>query len=99
MIRRLYRYLFPPRRLQSKLPLLPRRYSSEHCPTGQLPAADARKAAYLKLHGVARTDADAYRLLAEHEGLSVQKIIKMEKRKRRFANRWRRAWRRFWRLW
>jgi hypothetical protein len=94
----LIRYLFPKRRPQTRLPLLPLHYSSDHCPYGPLPPEARREADRLKMHSCARTDADAWRLMQGHQR-PVEVIIQREKRQHRFMNRWRRAWKRFKRIW
>lgn len=52
----------------------------------------------LKVASVARTTADAYRLMRLYK-LPVQEIIKREKRKHRFMNGFRRAWKRLQKIW
>lgn len=98
MILRVLRYLFPKRRLQSKLPLLSRRYSSKTNAFGQPPESANREIRLLMASGVALTPADGWRLICEYRK-PTREIIKAEKRKRRPWGRWRRAWRRFKRLW
>jgi len=98
MIWRLIRYLFPKRRLQTRLPLLPRRYSSDKNACGEPPAEAQREIRRLLVAGVAQTPADAYRLMCEHN-IPASEIIRLEKRRRHPLNRWRRAWKRFKRIW
>ena len=99
MIRRILRYLFPKRRLQSRLPLISRRYSSAINAYGEPPAEARRAIRRLMVAGVALTPADGWRLLREHQGEGVGEIIKKTRRKRHPVGRWRRAWRRFRSLW
>ncbi len=60
---------------------------------------DRRPLSMLKAAGVARTDADALRLLHEYDGQPVLAIIRAEKRTHHYLGPWRRAWRRFRRIW
>jgi len=99
MIKALFHYLFPPRRIQDRLPLLPRDWSSEHSRMGQHPDELGFDVRMLKGHGVARTDADAYRLIEKHRRAAHKKIVKEEKRLRRKTPRLLRAWERLKRLW
>lgn len=94
----LLRYLFPKRRPQARLPLLPLHYTSEQCVHGDLPPEQRREADLLKIHSCARTDADVVRLMHRHQA-PVHEIIRREKRHHRFMNPLRRAWRRLMRIW
>jgi len=95
-MRKLIHYLFPPRRLQSQLPLLPLEWSGQHSRHEPVQAEDADN---LKGHGLARTSPDAQRLMSKYKGQPVEAIIKTHKRKRRREPRLRKAWRRLKALW
>src|ERR1041385_6311169 len=93
----LLRYLFPKRRLKSKLPLLPLQWSSTH--GINVDPARALDIAMLKGHGIARTDQDAMRLLEKHSDLKTHELIKKSKRPRRPKQRIARAVNRLKRIW
>lgn len=99
IIRDFRRYLFPRRSIRDQLPLSPRRFSSAHQPWGAVP--DKLRPAIVKLQwaGVARTDADALRLIKRYEPLSVEAIIAKERKARRFLKPFALAWKRFKRVW
>ncbi len=82
MIGRFIRYWIPGRGLRHKLPLLSRDFSSE---VGT--PADPHKAELLKMAAVARTDADAQRVLDRYPNQHTAKVIKFERRGRR-RRRW-----------
>jgi hypothetical protein len=99
MLHRIYRYLFPPIRPQSRLPLLSRKWSSASSVYGDPPDEYRREINILKGYSLARTDADAYLLLRQYGGQSILTIIRAEKRKRRRMGRLRRAWKRLKERW
>jgi len=97
MIMRILVYLFPKRHLREKLPLLPRQFSSNHFP-GAIPEHVHEEISFIRLAGLARTDADAYRLLKGYhkQGIGrIDQIIKLASRERRQMSTWARAKRRF----
>ena len=94
MMRRFFRYLFPPLRNQQKLPLLTRNYSSVYSRYGEPPPEALPLIDILLMHGLAQTQADAYRLLRQYKNVSITEIVRIEKRKRRREPRWKRALRR-----
>ena len=93
-MRRIIRYLFPRLRAADKLPRLPRRISGEYSVYGKPPTSLADEINLLKALSLARTDADAHRLLVHHNGKPLADIIRIEERQRRRSNRFRRAWNR-----
>ena len=95
MIRRLLRYLFPRPRLRDRLPLLPLEWSMD------TPVKPHRRQAIELIKGfdLARTDADAKRLLVRYRGQPINTIIQAERRIRRREPRIKRGWRRLKRLW
>jgi hypothetical protein len=95
----LIKYLFPPLRAKQKLPLLPREWTSGMSRNGEIPPRFREAIHRLKVHGLARTDQDAYRLLKKFPGQPIDQIIRQTKRKRRRESRLRRAFRRFAKLW
>ena len=95
----LIKYLFPPLRAKQKLPLLPREFTSDMSRSGAIPARYRDAIHRLKVHGLARADQDAYRLLKKFPGKSIDKIVRQNKRKRRRESRLKRAIRRFSKLW
>lgn len=100
MIGRLLRYLFPRRSLRQSLPLATRQWSSQEYP-GSIPAEFQDNIALLRMAGLARTDADGYRLIRKFNKAGVtdiRQIMKAVKRQRRSMPRWERAKKRFKRL-
>ncbi len=95
MIRRLLRYLFPRPRLRNRLPLLPLDWSMD------TPVKSHRRQAVELVKGwdLARTNADAIRLLNRYRGQPVNAIVQAERRNRRRDPRLQRAWRRLKKLW
>ena len=90
------RYLFPPRRIQDRIPLRPLQFSGKHNRAGQV--EPSVKTWYLIGHGVARTHADGYRLLEKHAGKRLHHIVKAERRTRKLTPRLVRAAIRFKRM-
>ncbi len=78
-----FRYFFPRVRLVRRLPLPPRGYSSAQSRWGEPPDALRPALRVLIGAGVARTEADAYRVYRAHPGQSLKQIIRANKRKRR----------------
>ncbi len=99
MLKKLWSYHFPKPRPQSRLPLLSRRYSSEYSATGAPPPELRETYAVLKALNLARTDADAWRVLLRHPGEPLTKIIKIEQRIRRPEGMIAKGWRRHKLLW
>jgi hypothetical protein len=95
----LIKYLFPALSAKQKLPLLPREWTSEKSRTGEIPKRYADAIHRLKVHGLARTDQDAMRLLKKFQGKSIDQIVRQHKRKRRRESRIKRAIKRFSKLW
>lgn len=95
MIRSIIRYLFPGIRTVDRLPLLPLDYSIEE----KIIPKDEEAIRLLKGNQIARTTADALRILRANPGKSVQDIVREYQRKRRRFNRIIRAFYRFKRLW
>lgn len=91
MIRAFRRYLFPPRTIRQRLPLLPTAYTSDQ---GRY-TCDPDDARALMSAGVAITPADAARLLAKYPDTPVVKVIQLSRRKRKFLGRVATAWKRF----
>ena len=91
----LLKYLFPKRRLQHELPLLPLGYSSKN---GHVDPALKGTIDLLKGYNLAKTDADAMRLIRQYKGKTGPQIVKILKRHRRRVPPLKRAWRRFKRL-
>lgn len=79
-------YFFPKRSHKSKLPLLPRHFSSSGSAWGDPQAELEDQIETLKIHGLARTKHDAHRVLIRHKGKAIDQIIKDEKRRRRKPN-------------
>mgnify|MGYP005847452549 CR=1 FL=1 len=94
MLRRMFRYFFPRLLPREKLPLPSRRYSSPNI-NREIPEEEVWKIDLIIGNGLARTQEDAKRLLMRYPGLSLTRLIKTEKRKRRRLGRLARAWRRF----
>jgi hypothetical protein len=88
----LFRFLFPKRKLQSKIPLLPLSWSSRDGPYPD--EIDHNQEEALRAYAMIRTRQDAIRCLRRYPGLPLQQIIKKEQRQRRFKNRLKLAWRR-----
>lgn len=84
---KVFRYFFPKRPLRARLPLPPRRYSSEQTPY-PIPPERRAECRLLIAAGVARTQADAYRLILENPNMNYRQIIRKTKRKRRPRPRW-----------
>jgi hypothetical protein len=95
---KLWSYLFPPITIKSQLPLLPREWSSAHSRV-QSRVTQQGDIQILKGFGVARTDADALRLLKRHHDKHVLDIAMLAQRKRKRKPRIIRAWDRLKRLW
>jgi len=97
MTKSLIQYLFPPRTPREKLPLLPTRASGEHSRYGEPPPEWAYAIRTLRELALARTEADAVRVLRrrKYPEVRLEKIVKLERRERRYESRLRRAWRRF----
>ena len=94
-MRSIIRYLFPRIRTVDRLPLLPLDYSIEE----KIIPKDEEAIRLLKGYQIARTDADARRVLRANPGKSVHDIVKENQRHRRRFNRIIRAIWRFKRLW
>lgn len=92
-----FRFFYPKRKLRDQIPLGPRRYSGDQHPyEGDFDKTAAR---FLQYAGVAKTEADAIRLLHKHKGARPHEIARIEQRQRRFWGRSKRAWKRFKRIW
>ena len=89
----MFRYFFPKIRLREKLPLLPTSFSSDTHPHSF--EADDHTIRLLKGAGVARTTADAHRLIHKQKYRSAAEIIQRVKPKRRRLSRLAKAWQRF----
>ncbi len=95
----MFRYFFPRIPLFRRLPLPPRGYSSTQSRWGE-PPDDLRPALRVLIGaGVARTEADAYRLYRRHPGQSLTQIIRAHKRTRRREPLRARLWRKLKELW
>lgn len=94
----LLKYLFKGPRLKQRLPLLPLSASSDECRMGIDEEREAELALLVQA-GVAKTEADAMRLLLKHPSETVGSVAKEEKRQRRYKNRWLLAGHRAGRLW
>jgi len=99
--RRVRRYFFPPRSLRSQIPLSPRAYSSAQTPWGAPPESWKIAITTLQWRGLARTEADGYRLLKRYgyPRVPLKDIIREQTRPRRFWSRLKLAWGRFRRIW
>jgi hypothetical protein len=99
-LKSLIRYLFPPTRKKQRLPLLPLEFSSDHYRSA-MPDDEESSRYRLQLigFGLARTQADAQRVLDRYPNAHIREIVKAEKRQRRRQPRIIRAWRRLKRLW
>jgi hypothetical protein len=80
-LHRAFRYFFPPRRLRDRLPRGGRYFSSVH--SRARIEVDAESMQKLKRKGLARTAADARRLV-KASGSDVQQIIRAAWKPRRF---------------
>lgn len=97
MLQRLITYLFPPKKLIHNLPLAPRRYSSK---LGERTPEELKEVVFfLQAWGLARTEADAMRLVRKYPGKSIKEIRKAEARERRRFDRWKMFKSRLKRLW
>lgn len=93
----LFKYLTRGPRLKQRLPLLPIASSSAECRTG----IDESRRDELDLmvrSGVAKTEADAMRLLNRFCDLKINSVIEVTRRERRYKSRLALAWHRFLRL-
>jgi len=98
MLHKFMKYLFPTRSVRDKLPLLSVAYSGEHY-RGDSGKINQEWITILIQLGIARTRADALRVIKQHKGKTLQQIVNIEKRKHRHVPRMILAWRRFKRLW
>jgi len=97
MIRRLITFLFPHKKLIQNLPLAPRRYSSA---LGERTPDELKETVkFLKGWGLARTDADAMRLVRKYPGKTIKEIRVAEARERKRFDRWKIFKARLRRLW
>lgn len=87
-------YLFPKKRLQSKLPLLPKGYSSTESIYGDPHPDMDEHITTLQSYSVARTKHDAHRVLRRHGEKPIEDVLKAEKRHRRRRNPVKLAWQR-----
>lgn len=94
----LFHYLFRPPRLKQRLPLLPSSGSSMECRSG-VDVSRRKDLELMLLSGVAKTEADAQRLLNRYPDLRVASVIDIARRERRHKNIWSLAMHRFFRLW
>lgn len=99
MLRKAMGYFFPKRKPRDKLPLLPLRYSSDHSPYGKPPAKYAHMITILKMRALARTDQDAMRLIRRYPGKSLDELIKITTRRRRYLGLLKMFWKRLKRAW
>lgn len=76
------RFLFKPPRLKRRLPLLPLEPSSEHSRYAPAPRHQ-QDIEILRSAGLARTRADAERILRRYPGVRIGKVVKAMERKRR----------------
>ena len=89
---KLIRYLFPPRRLQQNLPLLPLDWTSN---TGIDPSLlDLHLIQLAQGYSVARTPHDTQRFFSKQPGKPSAKAIQAGRRKRRTGGTLRKAFRR-----
>ncbi len=95
----MFRYFFPRVRLVRRLPLPPKGYSSTQSRWGEPPEELRASMRLLIGAGVARTEADAYRVYRNHPGQSLKQIIRVNKRKRRREPLLARLWRKVKELW
>jgi hypothetical protein len=94
----LIRYLFRGARLKQRLPLLPTRASSQECRYAVDPARQVDLNLLIR-SGVAKTQADAMRLLVQYPGAKITDVIAAARHERRHRGRLSMAWHRFTRLW
>ena len=93
MFQELRDYLFPPRRIQDRLPLLSRKFSSPHTRHTIDPEPDDLE--YMRALGVVRTTADARRALAGKKKEDARAIARELRRNRKNQSRVGKAIRRF----
>lgn len=93
-----FRYFFPPRQLREKVEPLPGAISSNVRRLNDTPNNDF-SVRMLMGYGLARTRSDALRILQKHQGRSLERIIELERPRRRFWGRFRRAWKRLQAIW
>ena len=93
---KLLRYLFPYRSPRQRLPPRQLQFSGKYSREGHVePTVETW---HLYGHQVARTHADAHRLLEKHAGKSLIHIVKKERRRRQYKNRFYLAFLRYRRL-
>jgi hypothetical protein len=98
MFRRMLTYFFPPKKPRDNIALLPLRYSSPHG-HNTIPPHYRHWIKILKLKSLARTDADAMRLIKRYKGNDLDQLIRIVTRKRRYFGKFKLAWFRLRRIW